>query len=220
MSAPRISEDLFYAIADADSPYEYLDGTMVIREPSSDVQEDLFSFLLTILRIFVEERGLGMALGSRYAMRLDEKWSPEPDLLVIREERRHLMTRLRLEGAADLVIEIQSPTTARYDLQIKLPRYRQAGVPEIWLVDPRRQTVRVETLRSPAPPEPPTAPIPPTSPAYSSRTLAAGRLRSTAVPGFWIDVEWLWRQPLPPTLDCVRRILASARGHRMRRRRG
>jgi Uma2 family endonuclease len=213
MSAPRVSEDLFYAIADEDSPYEYLDGTMVIREPSSYLQENLFSFLLTILRQFIEMRGLGVALGSRYAMRLDEKWSPEPDILVVREERRHLMTRLRLEGVADLVIEIQSPTTARYDLRMKLPRSRQAGVPEIWLVDPRNNVVRVDTARSTAPadqanlattelPEP----VPP-APAYDSQTLAAGRLRSTAVPGFWIDVEWLWQQPLPPTLDCLRQIL-------------
>jgi len=39
-------------------------------------------------------------------MRLDERWSPGPDLMVIRDEHRQRMTPTRLEGPADWVIEI------------------------------------------------------------------------------------------------------------------
>jgi hypothetical protein len=35
-----------------------------------------------------------------------------------------------------------------------------------------------------------------------------GRLASEALPGFWLDVAWLWQEPLPPTLACLRQILA------------
>jgi len=127
-------------------------------------------------------------------MRLDERWSPEPDLLVVRNERQHLMTRTRLEGPADLVIEIASDSDPRLDVREKLPRYREAGIDEIWLVDPFEQHVLAEN-RDPG--------------GYASQRLDAGRLTSRVIPGFWIDVSWLWQEPLPSTLACLREIFAD-----------
>ncbi|HXM71445.1 MAG TPA: Uma2 family endonuclease [Thermoanaerobaculia bacterium] len=124
-------------------------------------------------------------------MRLDPKWSPEPDLLVVRAERRHLMAPQRLEGPADLVIEIASP--GRLDLRKKLPRYHQARLPEIWIVDPYARSIRVDTLEAGG---------------YQTRTQAAGPLHSAVLPRFWIDVAWLWQDPLPAPLSCLRQILA------------
>jgi len=190
--ARQVTEEQFYEQEDEDSPYQYLGGELVICEPVSDLHEDLFSFLVTLLRNFLDERGGAVARGSRYPMRLDPKWSPEPDLMVVRDERRHLMGPQRLEGPADLVIEIVSPGDPRRALRLKLPRYREAEVPEIWVVDPYKRSVRVEILE-PA--------------GYRSQEVTAGRLEAAAVPGFWIDVSWLWQRPLPPTLGCVRQIL-------------
>lgn len=33
--------------------------------------------------------------------------------------------------------------------------------------------------------------------------------RSEALPGFWLDVEWLIAHPLPSSVDCLSRILAG-----------
>ncbi len=46
-------------------------------------------------------------------------------------------------GAPDLVVEILSPGTERHDRGDKLGWYRQYGVRECWLVDPRAQGVEV-----------------------------------------------------------------------------
>jgi Uma2 family endonuclease len=192
----RVTEEAFYEQEDEESPYQYLGGELVVCEPVSELHEDLFSFLHALLRITLDERGGGVVRGSRYPMRLDPKWSPEPDLMVVRDERRHLMGPQRLEGPADLVIEIASPGDVRRALRLKLPRYREAGVPEIWVVDSHRRSLRVE-IREPA-----------AVSGYRSREVTAGRLDSVMVPGFWIDVSWLWQRPLPPTPACVRQILA------------
>lgn len=198
----RVSEEEFYDEQDEDSPYQYLGGELVVCEPVSDLHEDLFGFLYTLLRIAFEERGGGVVRGSRYPMRLDPKWSPEPDLMVVREERRQLIGPQRLEGPADLVIEIASPGDVGRALRLKLPRYREARVPEIWVIDAYVRTVRVETLAAPHHPETPA------TLAYRSREVTAGRLDSAAFPGLWIDVSWLWQKPLPPTLGCARQLLA------------
>ncbi|HEY0782917.1 MAG TPA: Uma2 family endonuclease, partial [Thermoanaerobaculia bacterium] len=183
----------FYRLAGEDSEWEYLDGRLVMS-PASDLHENLFSFLMTVLRGFLDERGGGIVRGSRYPMRLDGRWSPEPDLLVVRSERQHLVTPQRLDGPADWVVEIASEGDPGFDVREKLPRYREAGIEEIWLIDPFARKVQVE-LRDGA--------------TYASRSLSAGHLESRVVPGFWIDAAWLWQDPLPSTLSCLRQILES-----------
>jgi Uma2 family endonuclease len=190
---PGLSEDDFYRLADEDSDWEYLDGRIVMHSPASNRHEDLFSFLMTLLRAFLGEKGGAVVRGSRYPMRLDVNWSPEPDLMVVLERRRHLMTSQRLEGPADMVIELASASDPRLDRREKLPRYRDAGIPEMWFIDPYDQIVRVERK---------------TDEGYVTTTLSAGRLASAVVPGFWIEVAWLWQEELPAALRCLREMMA------------
>lgn len=126
-------------------------------------------------------------------MRLDPRWSPEPDLLVVRADRRHLMGRHRLEGPADLVIEIASESDPGLDVREKLPRYRSAGIEEIWMVDPFAMTLHAET-RGPA--------------GYRARDLSEGRLASKVLAGFWLEVSWLSKDELPSTVRSLGEILA------------
>jgi Uma2 family endonuclease len=189
---PFVTEEEFYRDATEDSDWEYLDGRIVMHSPASDRHEDLFSFLMTLFRGYLDARGIGVVRGSRYPMRLDPRWSPEPDLLVVRENKRYLLRPTRLEGPADLVVEIASDSDPGLDLREKLPRYREAQIDEIWLVNPLEQHLRAET-RQPA--------------GYLSRTLTSGQLESVVLPGFRIEVSWLWRDALPSTLDCLHEIL-------------
>jgi Uma2 family endonuclease len=43
----------------------------------------------------------------------------------------------------DWLCEVLSPSTQRFDQELKLPRYGRAGVSWLWLVDPRDQSVEV-----------------------------------------------------------------------------
>lgn len=194
-TALRVTEEEFYSEQDEDSPYQYLGGKLVFCGPVSTLHDDLSGLLRAVLRITFEERGDGVVKGPEYPMRLDPKWSPEPDVMAVRAENMHRIGAQRIEGPADLVIEVASPGDVRRALRLKLPRYRQARIPEIWVVDPYARSVRVETPETPETPE------------NAVRVVTAGRLDSAVFPGFWIDVSWLWRQPLPPTLACVRQIL-------------
>ena len=128
---PGVDEEEFYRLADEDTDWEYLDGRIIMHSPASKRHEDIFAFLLTLLRAFLDERKGATVLGSRYPMRLDPKWSPEPDIVVIVDARRHLMKSRRLEGPADMVIEIASESDPGLDYREKLPRYREAEIPEI-----------------------------------------------------------------------------------------
>jgi Uma2 family endonuclease len=190
---PDMTEADFYRLADEDSDWEYLDGRVVMHSPASYRHEDLFRFLLTLLSTYLEEAGGAVVLGSRYPMRLDAHWSPEPDLMVVRSQRRRFLKRQHLEGPADFVVEIASDSDPRLDYREKLPRYRQAGIEEMWIVDQFTRQVLAETKLADG---------------YHARTLHTGRLECRVLPGFWIDVGWLWKKRLPPTAQCLRQIRA------------
>jgi Uma2 family endonuclease len=189
---PGLTEEDFYRLADEDSDWEFLDGRIVMHSPASNRHEALFGFLLTLLNAYVGEQGGAVVRGSRYPMRLDADWSPEPDIMVIRHGHCDRMLRKYLDGPADLVIEIASDSDPRLDLREKFPRYRDAGVDEMWLIDPFSEQVRAETR---------------SGGAYETAVVTGGRLGSVVVPGFWIDVAWLWQEELPAPWHCLRVLL-------------
>lgn len=191
---PFVTEEEFYRDATEDTNWEYLDGRLVMHSPASRWHEDCVGFLNFLLRGYLDRRGGAVVLGSRYPMRLDDHWSPEPDLLIVLDERSYLLGKNRLDGPADFVIEIASDSDPRLDVREKLPRYREAGIDEIWLINPFEQSVLVEVRQSTG---------------YSPQRLSTGRLASRVVPGFWVDVGWLWQEPLPSSVDCLREILGS-----------
>lgn len=67
----------------------------------------------------------------------------EPDLLVILNRNRGIITPSHIVGPPDLVIEILSPATAVRDRGAKVERYGIHGVSEYWIVDGDRELVEV-----------------------------------------------------------------------------
>ncbi|MFZ5591891.1 MAG: Uma2 family endonuclease, partial [Bacillota bacterium] len=74
---------------------------------------------------------------------LSEKDVLQPDIIFISRGRLSIITEENIQGAPDLVVEILSPATARYDKVTKSRLYYQYGVREYWLVDPDGQVVQV-----------------------------------------------------------------------------
>jgi Uma2 family endonuclease len=68
----------------------------------------------------------------------------EPDIVVVCDSSK--LDDRGCNGAPDLVIEILSPTTARYDRVVKFQKYLEAGVREYWMVAPEEKTVQVYIL--------------------------------------------------------------------------
>jgi len=189
---PVNGERDYYDLADEDSPWELLDERLVMS-PASDRHEVLFRFLLTLFSGWLDERGGAVVRGSRYPMRLDPRWSPEPDLMVVTDAHRERITAQRLEGPADLVIEIASDGDPLLDEREKLPRYHAAGIPEIWVLSPQTSSVRCDRLGAEG--------------SYRTERRSGGRIESIVLPGFWINVDWLWQESLPSTVHCLRSLL-------------
>jgi Uma2 family endonuclease len=50
-------------------------------------------------------------------------------------------------GAPDLIVEVLSPSTLKYDWNYKFNLYEAAGVTEYWIVDPKTKTANVFLLQ-------------------------------------------------------------------------
>ena len=77
-------------------------------------------------------------------LRLNDYTEPQPDLLVLRWRADFYATDHPSAADVLLVIEV-ADTSAEYDRGEKLPRYVEAGIPEVWLVDVPNQVVEQHT---------------------------------------------------------------------------
>jgi Uma2 family endonuclease len=70
----------------------------------------------------------------------------EPDIVVVCDPSK--LDDKSCNGAPDLVIEVISPSTAKYDRVLKFRKYQNAGVKEYWIVDPELKSVQVCILEN------------------------------------------------------------------------
>ncbi|NJK82277.1 MAG: Uma2 family endonuclease [Chloroflexaceae bacterium] len=108
------------------------------------------------------------------------------------------LTDVRLEGPADLVVEVVSPESVQRDQERKYSEYAQYGVNEYWLVDPRpgKQTLTVYQRNAAGQYE-------------GAAPDGQGRFHSAVLGGFWVDGGWLWQEPLPSVLQCWAAVQAT-----------
>ena len=175
---------------------EWVDGQAIICMPPSILHARIVLLLASLLGLYVRAPRLGGVLAAAVEMRLSPHVSREPDILFIAREHRDRLTPQRLEGPADLVVELVADDSVQRDRQLKFREYQAAGVPEYWLLDPRPGHQSSDFFRRTG--EGIYEPIP---------LDADGRLHSLVLPDFWFHPAWLWSDPLPDPLDCLRAIV-------------
>jgi Uma2 family endonuclease len=190
---PDVTEEQFDELVDEDTRAELLDGVMIVHSLASPRHDDVAGFLRTLMRTYARAKRLGNVLGPDSLVRLKPRRKVGPDLFFIRRERlpRPLPAK-QFEGAPDLVVEVLSPSNRDDDLEDKRPLYHQAGVKEVWFVDPDRREVLVDRRGKRR---------------YTTKTFTTGRLESAVLEGFWIEVDWLWADELPEEFAILKEIL-------------
>jgi Uma2 family endonuclease len=88
-------------------------------------------------------------------------------------------TGVGMKIAPDWLCETLSPSTARLDRTKKLRVYAREGVPHVWLVDPKRQTLEVFVLRG-------------TSLVTQATYRAHERIRVEPFEAIEIELAFLW----------------------------
>ena len=133
-TAERWTAGRVRALPDDGQRYELIDGQLIVTPAPRGVHQVA---VFTLERLLDGElaRAPLHVLHSPADISLGEDEILQPDLFVYRTATgEHLLDWSDIT-ALELVVEVLSPSTARYDRQLKRRRYQRAGVAEYWIVD-------------------------------------------------------------------------------------
>lgn len=187
-----VTDEMFDEMVDEDMRAEIIYGVMIVYSPATLRHDDVAGFLRTLMRGYAADKGIGLILGPKGLVRLKKGVRVGPDLFFLTKEQVPNPLPKEFNGVPALMLELLSLAKCEVDWREKRSLYREAGVKEIWFVDPMRQQIIIDRLRGRY---------------YVTVTKNSGRVESKVIEGFWIEVEWLWSDPLPNEMQCLRDIL-------------
>ncbi|MBV9850380.1 MAG: Uma2 family endonuclease [Armatimonadetes bacterium] len=192
LPATPVTYEGFLDWADEDTYAEWVDGEIEIMSPASLPHQDLSGFLHRLLAQYAEDRSAGKVLAAPFQMKLAKvRRGREPDLLFITSANLARLRHNFLDGPADLAVEIVSPESALRDRGAKYGEYEAGGVREYWILDSETQRADFFVLD-------------PAGRYQRAQPDSGGIYRSAILPSLWINVGWLWQDPLPPVRQILR----------------
>ncbi len=198
----KLSYEEYLALPDDGRIVEWVNGEIITHMPATPLHQNVVIFLIKLLSNYIDRLNLGHLLAAPVEVRL---WpngpAREPDVLFIGRERLAQLTERRFEGGPDLVVEVVSPGSVTIDRVDKFLEYEQANVSEYWIIDPRPHQQQADFYIRDA----------------GGRFAAAplddeGVFASAVLPGFRLNVAWLWQEELPDAERITAGLLADAPG--------
>lgn len=135
--------DDYLALPD-DVRAELIDGEIFLMSSPGTVHQAISGKLLHELVSYIDIHGgscIPFSAPTDVQLDCDDKTIVQPDVFIVCD--RSKITPQRIFGAPDFIIEILSPSTWEKDMFIKGRKYKNAGVREYWLIDPKRKVVLV-----------------------------------------------------------------------------
>jgi Uma2 family endonuclease len=139
-----------------DKRRELIDGFVKMMSPAaSSLHEEITINIVTDLKVFIRKnKGQCKVYSAPFDVRLFADTETEagkadtvvqPDICVVCDKSK--IDRRGCAGAPDMVVEILSPSSLRYDLVEKFALYETAGVREYWVVNPDAPSIHVFRLQ-------------------------------------------------------------------------
>lgn len=138
--AQRWSRAMVLALPSDGMRHELVDGEHIVSPAPRPAHQLVTQALVRRLWPYVESSGKGEIMFLPADLSLGEDEVLQPDLFVYPTSERRPLSWLDITSLL-LVVEVLSPSTARFDRLLKRHRYQRARVPEYWLVDPDGRVV-------------------------------------------------------------------------------
>ena len=115
---------------------QLINNNLVMSPAPTDPQQKILMDISAQLFFYISKNQLGEVRVAPYDVYFNRKNIYQPDIVFIAKENINKIKEDGLHWTPDLVIEILSPRTAKYDLEDKKDVYERYGVKEYWAVDP------------------------------------------------------------------------------------
>ena len=133
-----------YEALPEDLRVEVFDGVVYDMASPSQEHQTISMELSTVLNTYIRgKKGACRVFHAPFDVKLSEQplTIVQPDLMIVCDKDK--LDGKRCNGAPDFIIEIVSPGNPADDYIRKLYYYKNAGVREYWIVDPRRKNVTI-----------------------------------------------------------------------------
>ena len=124
---------------------EIIDGEVIAMSPRPSINHHRASLnIAALFSVFLKGKPC-QVFGDGVDLFLSDQNRFIPDGMVVCDPDK--VKRDGIHGAPDLVIEVLSPSTARYDRGHKKDAYEAASVQEYWIVEPEVRSLEVYLLK-------------------------------------------------------------------------
>ena len=131
----RWTRDMVLALPDDGNRYELFDGELLVTPAPSWLHQRMVRAFYDRLAPYVRDHNLGEVLLSPADVPLDSEQVAQPDVFVIPPSAVRPPASWTDLPNPILVLEVLSPSTARYDKVTKRRAFQRAGIPEYWVAD-------------------------------------------------------------------------------------
>ena len=159
-----------------DDRVELLDGGIYLMSPIGPLHVAIVNKLN---KIFFQQVGAFGIVSVQNPIRLNDYSEPQPDIAILHHRDDFYTHALATPDDVLLVVAI-ADTTLEYDRDQKVPRYAQANISEVWLVDVSAQVIEQYTQ--------------PVQGMYRQwrKILFGDTIIATGIPGFTIKTDQLF----------------------------
>jgi Uma2 family endonuclease len=180
---PPITRSDYEAMPQGPPYFQVIEGDLIMSPSPRTSRQVIAGRIHSSLLRFLEKPPLGEVFIAPLDVFLNDVNIYQPDVTFVSSRRRNIVTEKGIEGAPDLVVEILSPGTARFDKGSKRKVYARKGVKELWMGDPDSKTVQKYQLTQDA--ETPAA-------IHNLRSLVT----SSLLPGLRLSVAAIFKSAL------------------------
>lgn len=139
-------ESDFFGLRDNRS-LELNDGMIEVLPLPKKTHEKIVLFLAKFIEAYVIARAIGgLVLASGYKLRTGRKNYRQPDVIYMTAEQ-DARSNEDFTTEAELVVEVVSPDDPSRDYIKKRKEYATAGIPEYWIVDPKKGQIVILRLQ-------------------------------------------------------------------------
>jgi Uma2 family endonuclease len=142
----KLTYDDFVHFPDDGRRHELIDGEHYVTPSPNRKHQSVAGSLHALLWNHLRGNPIGEVFIAPFDVVLSNFDVVEPDILYVSHARRNVLTEANVRGAPDLVVEVGSPSTRRWDEREKHRLYERSNVAEYWVVDPDLDLIKVYRL--------------------------------------------------------------------------
>ncbi len=133
----------FLLLGEIKTPCQLINGELIMSPAPAPLHQRVSRKLFKL--IDKATQGTGELFYAPIDLYIDNKNVFQPDLVYLSDKNKTYLTNRGIEGPADLIVEIISPSNSYTDRNQKKNSYLKFGIKEYWIIDPANETLEVYT---------------------------------------------------------------------------